>query len=221
MTRKCSPQELAKDSFSHRMKQANALVFSSALLEGGMLQIANGNGELLDAILGPQLVISEKSPEVLPLEFGGGLVYTLGVLKAFTVELYLKSLLHLERNDPPQKHDLLKLFRSLGFKDKRLLEDMRKVVIAGPSFSNATPELHKDLETTLMHHRRDFVDIRYQEMPGPQTLVKATDGMSNMSAAVYSCMLACLSKPEARGLLNHINPGLRSVLKKATSVDLQ
>ena len=221
VTRKESSQELARNSFRLRLKQANSILFSSLLLEGGVLQIANGKSEVLDELVGPQMVLSDRSPELMPLEFAGSLVYSISVLKAFTVELYLKALLHLERKDPPWTHDLLELHGKLGFKNKQNLEEMRREVIAAPSFGGSTEVLHKDLATTLKEHRNDFKNIRYEAIPGQEFLADFSDGMINMTAAIHTCQLVCISKQEAGDLRNHVSRGFRSVLGEAASPERQ
>lgn len=217
MTRSKAPKVPARDSFRLRLKQANSILFSTYLLEGGVRQIGNGNSEMLDELVGPQMVLTDRPPELMPQEFAGSLVYSVAVLKAFTVELYLKALLQLERKDPPWTHDLLELHALLGYKNKKLLDDTRREVVAAPSFVNATDVLHRNLEATLREHRDDFKEFRYKEIPGQAMLEKVSDGMFNMTAAVHTCQMACISKPEASDLHRFVNQGFQSVLGGPTS----
>ena len=92
-----------------------------------------------------------------------GLILPWGVMSAFSVELYLKSLILIEKGDPGKIHDLWELFQKLHSDTRSDLSDAYDTKIRNCDIGHfrISKGHYIDLENDLKMSAKAFAEMRY------------------------------------------------------------
>jgi hypothetical protein len=118
------------------------------------------------------------------------LTFVLATLEALTVEMYLKSLLLMEKNEYRRGHDLYKLFKFLGPQTRDELSKAHdSYILKHQSFLAQAKRSNypTDLESLLIRGRHSFSDFRY---PHEQKGSKTVFGLHGLGVCIRQRIIA-------------------------------